>query len=51
MDPYPDGNGALLATRFAGRIRGDAIRGSFTSQNLSTSEVSNGTWNVKRKSK
>jgi hypothetical protein len=51
MDPYPDENGAPLATRFAGRIRGDAIRGTFTSQNLRTSEVTTGTWNVKRKAR
>jgi|SRR5689334_6295717 len=51
MDPYPDADGAMLATRFTGRIRGDAIRGDFTSRNLSTSAVTTGTWNVKRKAK
>lgn len=49
MDPYPDENGAMLATRFVGRVRGDAIRGTFQSRNLSTSELNTGTWNVKRK--
>ena len=51
MEPYPDENGSILATRFRGRIRGDAIRGDFITQNTSTSEVSTGTWDVKRKTR
>jgi hypothetical protein len=49
LEPYEDPEcGCLLVTRFEGRLRGDAIEGSYASVNTRTREVTRGEWKVTR---
>lgn len=50
LDPYPDPEcGCTLITRFYGRLRGDEIKGTFTSNGSEIfHNATQGTWSVRR---
>ena len=49
LDPYPDPFcGCKLRTTFVGRLRGDRIEGTFTSQHLDSNVITWGEWRASR---
>jgi hypothetical protein len=49
LDPYADPTcGCTLRTTFTGRISGDVVDGTFTSQHSGTGEMTGGRWRVTR---
>lgn len=50
LEPYPDPvTGELLHTRFEGRLRGDVIKGSYSTLATTSGRLVTGEWSVKRK--
>ncbi len=50
LDPYVDpACRCVLITRFAGRVEGETVVGSFTSRRADTGEVRTGRWKVSRR--
>jgi hypothetical protein len=51
LNPYPDPEtGEKIFTEFDGVLRGDVLKGTFTSRGALSGRRSSGVWNVKRKS-
>lgn len=50
LEPYPDPvTGEVLHTRFTGRLRGDEIKGTYSSLATVSGRLVTGDWSVKRK--